>query len=185
MDIYYNNKKNLTNATMNLAVIYRITCITDKPNNFFTTGYHYVGSTVNFFRRFKEHRKMLRGNRHYNRMLQNIFNKYGESNFHFTIEEIVQDESDLLPIEQNYIDYYGFDNLINLAPIVGSGPGVQSKEIFQVSKTNNTIIAKHESIKKACRTLGIKSPKSIREILNLSNRSCYGYRFFTTDNFVY
>ncbi len=46
-------------------------------------GNFYIGSTKFFTRRFSEHRKDLRRNRHTSQYLQNAYNKYGESNFVF------------------------------------------------------------------------------------------------------
>jgi group I intron endonuclease len=49
------------------------------------TGGFYIGSTINFHKRFYDHRKDLRRQKHTNRHLQNAYNKYGEENFVFEI----------------------------------------------------------------------------------------------------
>ena len=68
-------------------VIYKIRNIT---NNKF-----YVGSTNDSRERFRNHRKMLRGNRHHCKHLQASWNKYGEDFFKFEILEELE-HSELL-----------------------------------------------------------------------------------------
>lgn len=75
--------------------------ITNLVNN-----HIYIGSTVNLYRRKNEHLKELRHNKHYNKHLQNAFNKYGEDNFQFTILEFVFELNNLINREQYWIDYY-------------------------------------------------------------------------------
>ncbi len=65
----------------------------------------YYGSSNNVKRRFKEHRTLLRGNRHSNVKMQNIWNKYGESYFSFYVVETVIDISKLVEREQWWIDF--------------------------------------------------------------------------------
>ena len=48
-------------------------------------GKYYIGCTVNIERRFAEHRRNLRLNKHANPHLQNAWNQYGEDNFDFQI----------------------------------------------------------------------------------------------------
>jgi len=52
----------------------------------------YIGSTSNFERRKKQHRKALDGNKHRNKYLQSSYNKHGRDNF-----EIIFIESTELP----------------------------------------------------------------------------------------
>jgi len=67
-------------------------------------GKLYVGSAVNFQKRFKNHRIELELDRHCNPYLQAAWNKYGEDNFEFAIVEAVDDLDELLEIEQLWID---------------------------------------------------------------------------------
>lgn len=48
-------------------------------------GKKYIGQTINFKRRFKQHKKYLRKNNHPNDHLQKAWNKFGETNFIFEI----------------------------------------------------------------------------------------------------
>lgn len=55
-------------------------CITNKINNKF-----YIGSTVNFKQRWRDHKKLLNSGKHFNIYLQNAVNKYSLDNFEFKI----------------------------------------------------------------------------------------------------
>jgi predicted GIY-YIG superfamily endonuclease len=63
----------------------------------------YIGSTINFQKRKSEHISKLNSKTHYNRKLQNSWNKHGEENFKFIVLEEVQDEK-IREVEQKYID---------------------------------------------------------------------------------
>lgn len=65
----------------------------------------YIGQSSNLDFRWTHHRADLRGNNHHNRHLQGAWNKYGESNFQFSIlEECL--ENQLNEKEQYWIEYY-------------------------------------------------------------------------------
>lgn len=65
----------------------------------------YIGSTMNFYSRFLEHRAELRGGNHPNIHLQRAFDKYGELSFIFEILEVrTADRDFLFDLEQWYID---------------------------------------------------------------------------------
>jgi group I intron endonuclease len=69
-------------------------------------GKYYVGSSKNIignFGRWYKHKYYLNKNKHPNSHLQNSWNEYGENNFEWTIVELCE-ESDLLKIEQKYLD---------------------------------------------------------------------------------
>lgn len=63
----------------------------------------YIGSTTNKKVRFRQHRKLLRGNRHHCKHLQASWNKYGESKFEFVVVEEVAQEHSLQMIEDTYL----------------------------------------------------------------------------------
>jgi group I intron endonuclease len=63
----------------------------------------YVGSTINKKVRFRQHRKLLRGNRHHCKHLQAAWNKYGEPKFYFLVIEEVPDTRSLLEVEDTYL----------------------------------------------------------------------------------
>jgi len=77
-----------------------------------STGKRYIGRTVNFTKRFGQHKSVLRNNKHCNEHLQNAWNKYGEENFVFLIYKIVEKEN-LIKEEQKQLDDYQFVECFN------------------------------------------------------------------------
>ena len=63
----------------------------------------YVGSTINKKVRFRQHRKLLRGNRHHCKHLQAAWNKYGEAKFNFVVIEEVSSNLSLQEVEDCYL----------------------------------------------------------------------------------
>ena len=62
-----------------MGVIYKIRNVVN--------GKFYVGSTINQKDRFRNHRRLLRKNRHHCAHLQAAWNKYGEDCFKFEVIE--------------------------------------------------------------------------------------------------
>lgn len=67
-------------------------------------GKQYIGSAVNFQRRWKNHRSLLRLGRHHSVHLQRAWLKDGEDAFAFTILEIVTNLDTIIAREQVFID---------------------------------------------------------------------------------
>lgn len=90
-------------------------------------GKRYIGQSKDIHRRWGGHISKLRNNRHKNEKLQNAWNKYGESNFHFNIIEIVDAEK-LDEAEVHYIELYNsFKNGYN-KDTGGSGQKTMTEE---------------------------------------------------------
>ena len=51
-------------------------------------GKSYIGSSLDYKQRLRQHKYRLRKNNHYNLHLQSSFNKYGEENFTFSLLEL-------------------------------------------------------------------------------------------------
>ena len=69
-----------------------------------TTNKIYIGQSIDIYRRWKAHLSCLRRNLHENTLLQNAWNKYGETDFEFTILRICEpDYADLNKWETFYI----------------------------------------------------------------------------------
>lgn len=123
-----------TNQVSNILEkgVYSILC---KINNKI-----YIGSTsMTFSKRFFHHISCLRNNKHKNKYLQNVYNKYGEENIKFNIIEVVKDKSKILEREQFYIDEYKTnypDLILNINPLA-SGTSNLSQET--IDKRNNSI----------------------------------------------
>lgn len=77
-------------------------------------------------KRDREHLNMLIKNGHYNKFMQNAFNKYQEFNFRVIIEiEATREELNELEIKtiQEYRDKYGKENIMNLTDGGDGGRG--------------------------------------------------------------
>jgi group I intron endonuclease len=85
----------------------------------------YVGSTIDLVRRWKQHLTYLRIGKHYNRKLQNHFNKYGESDLRFEIIKYCNSE-DLLRYEQSLLSE--INTFFNIAKNAGSSLGIKRSE---------------------------------------------------------
>jgi group I intron endonuclease len=134
----------------------------------------YVGSSINIFSRWKKHKTDLVYNRHGNIHLQRSWNKYGESNFAFSI---IENCSNFLEREQYYLDtlLYAQDYIsgvsdkfkevgYNISPIAAGG---KYSRVYQYSRDgsfikfwNSSIEAgefvrcSYKSIWKCCNTPG-------------------------------
>lgn len=85
-------------------------------------GKSYIGSTVNFKKRFSQHKTSLNRGGHHSPILQNSWDKHGEMSFTFEILEECRE--DLLIIrEQFYIDT--FKPEYNIAPNAGGTRGIR------------------------------------------------------------
>lgn len=81
--------------TYNISGIYRITCL--KSNRF------YIGSAIDIKKRITSHLSDLRLQKHSNKYLQRIYNKYGKENLLFSIENKCPPEY-RIQLEQKCID---------------------------------------------------------------------------------
>lgn len=79
----------------NISGVYRIV----NTSN----GKFYLGSTIDFERRWNEHRCGLRANKHINIRLQNSWNKHGERCFDFEVLKQC-DPKNILQEEQHYLN---------------------------------------------------------------------------------
>lgn len=105
----------------NISGIYKIE---NKIN-----GKIYVGSAVNIRMRWNGHKSELSRNIHGNKKLQRSWNKYGREAFEFLILQEVENKSDLLTIEQQWIDSSQcIKNGYNILPVAGSRLGVKQTE---------------------------------------------------------
>lgn len=62
----------------------------------------YIGSSNNIERRWKEHKKKLKFNKHWNIHLQNAWNSYGSNSFNFIVLQLVN--NNLIEIESKWIE---------------------------------------------------------------------------------
>ncbi len=88
----------------------------------------YIGSAIDLFKRYNEHKNDLKGGRHHNIRLQRAYNKYGEENFEFSIIEYVDGKEDLIGREQFHMDSYDWAELYNIYPTARSNSGRKLSE---------------------------------------------------------
>lgn len=84
----------------------------------------YIGQTIDFKRRKRDHINNLKNNQHDNPKLQNAWNKYGEQEFHFRVWEFnIESSEELNKLECEYIKKYdSLNNGYNLVPGGGKPP---------------------------------------------------------------
>lgn len=124
-----------------------IYCITNTIDN-----KKYIGSSKDIGYRFKHHLYRLNNNRHTNSHLQNAVNKYGISNFTFSILEQCSKET-LIEREQFYIDQESWEMLYNKTRIAyGGGSDAVEKPLYLLDLSGN-IVDKFKSGTKLARFL--------------------------------
>ena len=84
-------------------------------------GKRYIGSAVNFRKRWRNHLSALRLGQHRNRHLQRAFAKYGEEAFVFSVLEDVEEPEKLIEREQRYLNTLNPE--YNILPTAGSPLG--------------------------------------------------------------
>lgn len=77
------------------------------------TNKYYIGSTVDFKKRKKQHLWHLRTNKHINNHLQNSYNKHGEEFFEF---KIIAEVDNIKESEQEFLDNLDFTKSYNISP---------------------------------------------------------------------
>ena len=112
---------------MKVSGIYRIQSLI-KPNRC------YIGSSSNVHKRWYNHKRELKLNKHQNQILQNHYNKYGSEDLVFTIL-LGCEINDLIKIEQYFIDTY--DPFFNVCKTAGKIARILSKEtLLKMSKSH-------------------------------------------------
>jgi group I intron endonuclease len=130
-------------------------------------GKYYVGSSINVYRRWNEHRSELKRNIHKNQYLQNSWNKYGENNFKFIIIEIV-DSQKLLTVEQKYLDEVNKNVSYNIgsdatSSFLGKSHSIESKEKNRLSHLGKYAGSKNPNYgKKHSNDIRIKISKALK-----------------------
>lgn len=105
--------------------IYEIYCLRNNKR--------YIGSSKDMEKRWNDHVIALKYNMHHNRFLQEAWNRYGESEFVFTILEEVNDNKDLFKREEVYIKKFKFNSLFNIM----CKPGAVPRRTSKWTKMNN------------------------------------------------
>ncbi len=128
----------------------------------------YIGSAVDLYSRYHGHLHHLKNNNHRNKHLQHAWNKFGQSNFNFVILSIVKDVSNLVAIEQVFMNvFYSWNRSsgYNLDPIAGSKLGAKSSDKTKKKISNSWNVNRIERGKKISRA---KRDKGNKKIIQLS-----------------
>lgn len=139
--------------------IYMILCV---PNN-----KAYIGQSSSIKRRWSEHRKYLRHNKHVNDYLQKCWNKYGESSFLFSVLDASQPTEEL---ESKYCEMIDEEFRLNLR---GFTPATRHSEEtkLKISLSNKGKRPSQKTLE-ACRkaNLGSKHSEEHKRKISIANK---------------
>jgi group I intron endonuclease len=116
----------------------------------------YIGSAIDYITRWRNHKNLLKSNKHYNTKLQNSWNFYGMNNFIFEIMEHVFDRDNLIVREQHYLDTI----------------------LFASENDNRFYQLGFNTLRKAESSLGYKHTKESIEKMTGKNNPMYGKSAF-------
>jgi group I intron endonuclease len=101
----------------------------------------YVGSSKQIEKRWDSHKGNLRKNTHHNIALQRAWNKYGESNFKFEIEQTLP-KTKILLVEQEWLDeWVGSKQCYNIGATASGGDNLTNNPNREkiIEKIRNTL----------------------------------------------
>lgn len=136
-----------------------------------TTDRTYVGSTINFEQRKKDHLTTLRNNKHHSQKLQNHVNKYSLEDIYFEILEECEVEK-LVEREQFYLDT--IDSYFNTAKIAENSLRglVKTKEWGEnISKSKKGVNTSTEYSKQ--RVKGVNTGRIVTDETRQKLKECY------------
>jgi len=119
------------------------------------SGNQYVGSTSNFIKRWKSHKRLLKKGKHPNCLLQNAWNKHGEENMVFAKIRLCE-LNVLLFHEQRFLDK--LKPAYNILKIAGSPLGFKHTDETKKKNRQASLGNKHALGK------------------NIGNKNAFGYK---------
>lgn len=110
------------------------------------TRYYYVGQTVDYKRRQREHMFYFRNNSHYNIRLQRLYNKYGQPKFKklISMPNELLDETERYYIKLNYHPIFCCNILMNATSLKGFKHSEETKKQLSLKHTGKTLTADHK-----------------------------------------
>lgn len=131
-------------------------------------GKTYIGSGVSIEGRWRNHIRLLRQNQHWNKHLQNTWNKHGSDYFTFNVIELVTDRDKLVYYEQLWLDilFTSLDRqeIYNISTTAYSCRGVKRS-----TKTKQLMSSKLIGNKRGCGKKGYKMPDESKNKLREAN----------------
>ncbi len=111
-------------------------------------GKLYVGSAINFAKRFGQHLRLLRSGAHHSVKLQRAWSKHGPDAFSITVVEFVADLDQLIEREQYWIERFDAVKFgYNMTPTAGSLLGMkhsfETKEMMRKAATGHIKSPEH------------------------------------------
>lgn len=115
------------------------------------TGDFYIGSSVNYNYRKWIHLHDLRKGKHHSPILQNSWNKHGESAFIFGVVEEIEEKEELIEREQHYLDV--LNPKYNICKLAGSTLGVKHtyKARLNMSNAHKKLTKEQRNHKEGCK----------------------------------
>ena len=157
-----------------MGVIYKIVNIVNQKE--------YIGSAMKFNIRKSYHLTSLRKNKHHCIKLQRSFNKYGEENFIFYIIQDNIDKSELLSIEQKYLD--SLNPELNTSKNAVSGVGRFKDKVCSFS-LEGVFIKEFECAEEASEYYNC-IPNKIRQVCNFDRDThfnmCFRWKKYVDKN---
>lgn len=162
----------------------------------------YIGSAMNFRKRWKTHQWQLKKGKHHSPKLQRAWDKYGTENFQFEIIEECSIEN-LLTKEQIWIDFYdAFKNGYNCRPKAENNLGLKMirrtkrKDISGINNPNygrkhtfeeRELISRNHWSKKGGKppNLGVPCSKEAIEKMKATKAKIINYAFISPENKLY
>jgi group I intron endonuclease len=130
----------------------------------------YIGSAIDIKNRFKQHKSLLKNNKHFNNHLQSSYNKYGKDNFLFEIIE--NTTNDLLIIREqywiNFLDSNNNEKGYNKRLIPTSNLGIKATK-----ETKEKLRISHLGIKRSEETQKKISQSQYKKICQFTKEGKY------------
>ena len=103
------------------------------------SGYFYIGSTKNLRKRKTSHLRLLNSETHFNRFMQNVYNKY-KNTYNLRIIKICDCDEDMKNLEEFFINDYKEKynkKCMNILTVYGGGSNWRSKKTKEELKEIN------------------------------------------------
>lgn len=139
-------------------------------------GKFYVGSAVDISKRWREHRRTLECETHYNDYLQGAWAKHGGESFYFGILEFVANKCDLITREQFWLDELRpFDRGVGYNICSKAGSTLGFKVTFEtkqkISRANSGKPCSEKTRRKmSLANSGRKMPEEVKKKISIANK---------------